>query len=61
VFKVSETGIGIVRENANFRGSETDFPRRKRKKEKIHGEKKSAVQKNKNKIKGNKMKKKHRF
>ena len=61
MFKVPETGKGIVRENANFRGSETDSPRREKK---IHGEKKSAVQKRKKKKmnkKGNKMKKNHRF
>ena len=36
------TGVGIVRENANFRGSETDFPWRKTV---VCGEKKSGVQK----------------
>ena len=25
----ANSGMGIIRENANFRGSETDFPRRK--------------------------------
>jgi len=37
---MAHTGMGIVRQNANFHGSETDFPWRK----KICGEKKLAVQ-----------------
>ena len=44
--------MGIVRENANFCGIETDFSRRKTT---VRGEKKSAVQKKKKK------KRKHRF
>jgi len=32
------TGLGIVRENVNFRSSETDFPQRKKK---IHGREKN--------------------
>ena len=59
MFKVPETGMGIVRENANFRGSETDFAEKKKKKKKNPRGKKPAVEKKMKK--GNKMKKKHRF
>ena len=45
------TGMAVVLENANFRGIETDFPRRKTT---VRGEKKSPVQKEK----GEKRKKK---